>query len=269
MEGMVLAEVIRLGAALGAEIRGIDLARPLSDENVQLIQEAFLAHQVIVFRDQELKPDDLVAFGNHMGELTEHPQFPHLDGYPPIVVIKNYGKDYSLNEHWHSDVMFAQQPPSATLLYALEMPSVGGDTQFANQYLAYERLSKGMQALLEGIRALNSGAGTAKLAGKSGVSVPESFHPIIRTHPDTGRKALFACRAFTRQLEGMSELESAPLLGMLFQHSAKYEFTWRHQWRPGDLVMWDNRCVLHYAIHDHEDAPRLLHRCTLAGEIPV
>ncbi len=262
-------EIRRLGAALGAEISGLDLREALIDTDIEAIRQALLDHLVLVFRDQQLTPDDQIRFGGHLGTLTEHPVFPHLPGYPPIVEIRNHGKARSVNEHWHTDVSFAPEPPSITMLYALEMPDVGGDTQFANQYLAWEHLSGAMQELLSGLKAVHTGAGTARLAGKNASEAPSSVHPVVRTHPETGRRALYVCRAFSQSFAGMTRPESAPLLEWLFGETCRPEYTWRHQWRAKDLVVWDNRCTLHYAIHDHGDAPRLLHRCTVAGDVPA
>lgn len=262
-------KIIRLGASLGAEISGLDLRSQLEPDVFTQLKQALLDNLVLVFRNQQLTPEQTVSFANQFGILTEHPVFPHLENYPPIIVIQNYGKQYSVNEHWHSDVTFAAQPPGETTLYALQMPEFGGDTQFSNQYLAYERLSDGMKIMLEGLNAHHTGAGTAKLAGKDISNAPSAIHPVIRTHPGTGKKALFVCRAFTDRFENMTIDESRPLLEWLFNHSAKYEYTMRHHWQVGDFVIWDNRCTLHYAIHDHGDAPRLLHRCTIEGETPV
>jgi taurine dioxygenase len=261
-------EIKRLGAALGAEVSGVDLTSELTDTDIAGIRQALLDHLVIVIRDQKLTPGDLVRFGGHLGTLTEHPVFPHLAGYPPIVEIRNYGKAHSVNEHWHTDVSFAAEPPSLTMLYAVQMPEVGGDTQFANQYLPFEHLSDAMQEMLCRLQAVHTGAGTARLAGKDASEAPSSVHPVVRTHPETGGRALYVCRAFCQSLAGMTTRESAPLLEWLFDESSRYEYTWRHQWRTHDLVIWDNRCTLHYAIHDHGDAPRLLHRCTVAGDAP-
>jgi taurine dioxygenase len=262
-------EVRPLGASLGAEIIGADLASPLNPGAMEAIKRALQDHLVIVFRDQQLQPADQIRFGEQLGVLTEHPVFPHLQGYPPLIEIRNHGKPYAVNEHWHTDVSFAPRPPAFTILYALTMPTVGGDTQFANQYLAYEGLSTGMKKMLQGLRARHTGAGTARLAGKAADQAPSSMHPVVRTHPETGRQALYVCKAFTESFEDMTAAESAPLLNWLFAQSARYEYTFRHTWRPRDLVVWDNRCALHYAIHDHGDAKRLLHRCTVEGELPL
>jgi len=260
--------ISKLGASLGAQIDDLDLRQPLSGDQVETVKDALLEHLLLIIPKQQLQPQQFVDFVAHFGTPTEHPVFPHIDNYPAIIAIENHGKQYTVNEHWHSDVMFSQQPPGETVLYGLDIPAIGGDTQFSNQYLAYDALSDGMKEMLGSLRAHHGGAGTAKLAGKSADKVPSSLHPVVRTHPKTGRKALYVCRAFTERFENMSIDESRPLLQWLFQHSARYDFTLRHRWQPGDVVIWDNRCTLHYAIHDHGDAPRLLHRCTVAGETP-
>lgn len=262
-------QIKKLGASLGAEIVDFNLNEPLQSGDVATIQQALRDHLVLVFRNQQLSPESYIEFGRQFGELIEHPVFPHLEGYPPIIEIKNFGKQFSVNEHWHSDVTFSPQPSGETMLYALDIPETGGDTQFSNQYLAYDALSDGMKDMLGRMRAVHTGAGAAKLAGKDASEAPTAVHPVIRTHPVTGKKALFVCRAFTEKFEGMTWEESQPLLNWLFDHSARYEFTWRHQWQPGDVAIWDNRCTLHYAIHDHGDENRLLHRCTTAGEAVI
>ena len=201
----------------GAEVLGLDLLRTLSSGDASALRQAALDHQVIVIRGTPLQPDVLVRRGTLFGELTVHPVFPHLEGYPPIAVIQNYGKKYSANEHWHSDVMLVETPASATLLHALDVPEVGGDTQFANQYLAYEGLSNDMKEKIEDLRGINTGAGTARLAGKDASEAPQAVHPIVKIHPETGRKALFACRAFTTGLEGFSTEESKPTREAIFK----------------------------------------------------
>ena len=172
-----MVSVRKLGAALGAEIRNIDLTQPVSSDDATALRQALLDHQVIVIRGTPLQPDDLVRCGSLFGELTVHPVFPHLEGYPPIVVIQNYGKKYSVNEHWHSDVMFIEMPPSATLLHALDVPEVGGDTQFANQYLAYEGLSNSMKEKIESLRGINTGGQPVALRKRPYRQVSLYLHP--------------------------------------------------------------------------------------------
>jgi len=261
----------RLSGALGAEVRGLDLAH-LSDEQFAAIRAAFLEHHVLVFREQRLTPEQQIAFGQRFGELHVHPIVPHLDGYPPILAIPNLGKKRTITEIWHSDVTFEEKPPLASILYAVEVPDVGGDTMFANQHLAYERLSPGMQRLLAPLKAVHSGGGLAAATrGRPGAEawkLQGQHHPVVRTHPETGRKALFVSRAFVVGLADMTPHESEPLLSYLYAHCTTPDLTMRHSWRKGDVVMWDNRSVQHYAVHDYGDARRTMHRVTVIGDVP-
>lgn len=260
--------VCPLSPGLGAAVTGVDL-RSLDDAGLADLQAAFVTHRVLAIRDQDLSPADLVAFAARWGQPLVHPLTPHIEGYPPVQAIENTGKARTLNEHWHTDMSFLPRPPKLTMLHARAVPAVGGDTAFADQHQAYESLSDGLRALLDGARAVHRSDGFARVVGRDPGSAPSGVHPVFRTHPDTGRRALYVCRAFTSHLEGMTRTESQGLLEFLFDRSARPDFTYRHQWRPGDLVMWDNRCLLHYAIHDHGDEARLLHRVTVEGEVPV
>ena len=261
-------DCVPLSGSLGAEIRGVDVT-DLGDSQFSELRAAFLQHHLLVFRDQKLTPDQHVEFGERWGPLLIHPIFPHLDGHPPIIQIQNRGKKRTLTEVWHSDVTFEEKPPLGSMLYALEVPSAGGDTLFANQHKAFDQLSPGMQRMLERLRALHSGQLLGTIAGEGERWQQHGqLHPVVRTHPETGRKALFVNRGFTIAFEDMSPEESAPLLRFLFQHATQPDLTCRHAWRRGDLVFWDNRSVLHYAIHDHDDAPRALHRITVEGDAP-
>jgi taurine dioxygenase len=258
----------RLSGSLGAEVRGVDLVS-LDASLFQQIQRAFLEHHVLLFRDQKLTPEQQIAFGERWGELLVHPIVPHLEGFPPILAIANFGKQRTITEVWHSDVTFQDAPPMASLLYALELPEAGGDTLFANQHAAYERLSPGMKALLAGLRAVHSGRGLAAATGKGEAwELQGRLHPVVRTHPETGRKALFVNAGFTIGFEGMTAEESQPLLSYLCRQAVTPDISMRQAWRKGDLVMWDNRSVQHYAIHDYGDAPRTLHRVTVVGDEP-
>lgn len=256
----------RIAAALGARVEGIDL-REIDADSAREILSLLNQFQVLVFPGQTLDPGDLVRFAECWGKPSKHPVVPHIEGHPEVIEIRNFGKRVTLNEHWHSDVTFEQRPPMVTLLHALEVPVVGGDTQFSNQVLAWEALSDGMKRMLSPLRALHSGELLARAMGKS--EAPRALHPVARTHPDTGRKALYVCQAFTRHFEEMSTEESRPLLEYLYRHAARPELTARHHWSVGDLVVWDNRCVQHYAVHDHGDAARVLHRVTVEGERPI
>lgn len=261
-------DVTPLSGSLGAEIQGQDLAH-LEAADFHAIRSAFLDHHVLVFRDQQLSPQEQIAFGKRWGELYIHPIIPSLEDHPEIVPITNSGKKRSLTEVWHSDVSFDPTPPMASGLFAVDLPPFGGDTMFANQHLAYERLSEGMKAILADLRAIHTGAGLGAAVGK-GDSWREhgQLHPVVRTHPETGRKALYVNPGFTVAFEDMTLAESQPLLGFLHEAGHAPDLCFRHRWRPGDLLLWDNRSVQHYAVHDHGDAPRTLHRITVVGDTP-
>lgn len=257
-----------LSGSLGAEIRGIDLVN-LDEAEFAAVQAAFLEHHVLVFRDQKLTPEEQIAFGRRWGELYVHPIVPHLEGYPEIIPITNSGKKRSITEIWHSDVSFSERPPRSSGLYAVDLPSFGGDTIFTNQHLAYERLSDGLKRMLEGLRATHTGAGLGAASGKGDAwKTQGQLHPVVIRHPDTDRKALYVNPAFTIAFEDMTVAESQSLLRMLYQVGQSPDLAFRHRWLPGDLVLWDNRSVQHYAVHDHGDAERTLHRFTVAGDVP-
>jgi taurine dioxygenase len=261
-------EIRPLSGSLGAEVHGVDLGR-LESAEFDAIRTAFLEHHVLAFRDQTLKPAEQVAFGQRWGKLYVHPIIPSLPGHPEIVEIANYGKKRSLTEVWHSDVSFDPTPPMASGLLAVELPAYGGDTLFANQHLAYERLSDGMKAMLGSLRAIHSGAGLGAAAGKSSDWREQGqLHPVVRTHPETGRKALYVSPGFTVAFEDMTIAESQPLLQFLHKCCHSLDVCYRHRWLLGDLVLWDNRSVQHHAVHDHGDATRTLHRITVVGDEP-
>jgi len=256
----------RLAGSLGARIEGLDLERFDDSARDQLVK-ALHEHLVVVVPGPVLSPDALLRVARGLGEPQLHPVVPHIEGHPGVIEIRNFGKRLTLNEHWHSDVTFAPRPPAYTLLQAHRVPEVGGDTQFADQVSAFEELSPAMQRLLLGLRAVHSGAALARAMGRE--APEEVVHPAVRTHPGTGRRALYVCRAFTRRFEGMTAEESRPLLEFLYEWGTRPHLTARVRWSPGDLVVWDNRCVLHYAIHDHGDEERVLQRVTVEGETPA
>ena len=257
-----------LSGSLGAEIRGIDLAT-LEQADFNGVQAAFLEHHVLVFRDQKLTPKQQIAFGRRWGELYVHPIVPHLEGYPEIIPITNYGKKRAITEIWHSDVSFSEKPPRSSGLYAVDLPPVGGDTIFANQHLAYERLSDGLKTMLDDLRAIHTGAGLGAATGKGDAwKTHGQLHPVVLSHPETGRKALYVNPAFTVAFEDMTVAESQPLLRMLYEAGRSPDLAFRHRWLPGDLVLWDNRSVQHFAVHDHGEAERTLLRFTVAGDVP-
>lgn len=272
-------EVRPLASALGAEVFGVDLAARLDDDTIEELRAALLKHIVIFFRDQELLPQQLLALAERFGEVGEYPFVKGLPDCPLVLpIIKEPHERSNFGGVWHSDTAYLERPAMGTILYALETPPVGGDTMFANMYLAYEKLSDGMQRLLDGLRAVNvAGKPVAlqtreEMHSKRGTSAdPEAtnaVHPVVRTHPETGRKALYVNFAHTLRFEGMTEEESAPLLEYLFAHQIKPEFTCRFRWRPGSLAFWDNRASLHYPLNDYHGHRRVMHRVTLLGDRP-
>jgi taurine dioxygenase len=261
-----ITRITKVAGSLGARVSGIDLHDPAPEQQASL-RTLLLEHLVLVLPEQDLTPAELVGVAKLWGTPTVHSIVPHIDGHPEVIEIRNFGKRVTLNEHWHSDVSFEARPPMLTLLHAIDVPEVGGDTQFANQYMAWETLSEGMRRMLEPLRAVHSGELLARVMGSK--KAPSAIHPVARIHPETGRRALYVCEAFTRHFEDMSAAESKPILHFLYRHACRPDFTARHRWSPGDLVIWDNRCVQHYAIHDHDDAGRVLNRVTVEGETPV
>ena len=259
--------VRRWAAPLGAVIEGLDVRR-VDAETHRELNALFLQHHVLAFPEQRLTPEDQMAFAQRFGPLVRHP-YAGLESHPDIIELRNRGKAKDINQHWHSDMTYNAAPPKLTMLYAHETPELGGDTAFSNQILAYAALSDGLRRVLDGLRALHSAEGLAAVYGEATSEAPRAEHPAVRTHDESGQRALYVCRAFTRRFVGWSREESAALLEYLFQHSVRPEFQARHVWKPGDLVMWDNRCLLHYAVHDHADAPRVIHRVQVEGPIPA
>lgn len=273
-------QVQPLAGAIGAEITGIDLAQEVSAEQIAEIRRTWLQHGVIFFRDQDLPPGPFLAFARRFGDVVEYPFIKGIDGFPEIIpVLKQEHERHNFGGVWHSDTAYLERPPMATMLIALEVPPVGGDTLFASGYAAYEALSDGMKALLAPLRAVNSSAKAdvsrtredrvRDSATAEAKKILEATHPVVRTHPETGRHALYVNTGHTLRFEGMTEEESAPLLDFLFRHQIRPEFTCRFSWRPGSIAFWDNRCALHNPINDYHGYRRLLHRVTLAGDLPA
>jgi taurine dioxygenase len=271
-------DIAPVAGALGAEITGLDLAQPLSDETILALRRAWLDHLVLFFRDQDLSPARFLAFGRRFGDVIEYPFVKGLPDYPEIIpVLKLEHERVNFGGVWHSDTVYLDVPPMASMLVARELPPYGGDTLFANMYLAYETLSDGLKAMLDGLVAINSSAKADASRTRedrmkdSAREVKKDYvaaHPVVRRHPETGRRALYVNVAHTVRFDGMSEEESAPLLDYLFRHQTRPEFTCRFRWRPGSIAFWDNRCAQHNAINDYAGHRRLLHRITLAGDIP-
>jgi taurine dioxygenase len=263
---------------IGAEIGGVRLDA-VDDDTVAAIRRVWLEHKVVFFRDQELDSDQLLAFARRIGDLARYPFVPGIDGYPDIIaVIKLPEERTNFGGIWHSDTAYLDEPPMATMLLAREVPPVGGDTMFADMYAAFDTLSPAMQSLLEPLRAVNSSAladvsktreDRLRDAGDvEDLPVYEATHPVVRTHPETGRRALYVNVAHTARFEGMTEAESRPLLAFLFQHQVRPELTCRFHWEVGSLALWDNRCAQHNPVNDYDGFRRVMHRITLRGDRP-
>jgi taurine dioxygenase len=264
-------EVRRIAGALGAEVLGVDLSR---DFPVRDIRAAFLEHQVVFFRDQKLDPAQFMAFARAMGRPVPYPFVPGIEGFPEVIEVKKLEHErHNFGGIWHSDTAYLEEPPMGSMLLAREIPPYGGDTLFASQTIAYEALSQGMKRLLEGLSAVNSSAKadvtrTREDRVKEYSRHYEAEHPVVRTHPETGRKALYVNFGHTVRFRGVTEQESAPLLEFLFRHQVKPEFTCRFQWQVGSLAFWDNRCTQHNPVNDYHGHRRVMHRITLAGDRP-
>lgn len=270
-------EIRRIAGALGAEILGVDLSKDLSPETAKAIRAAFLEHLVIFFRDQNLAPGQFMAFARTMGTPVEYPFVKGIEGFPHIIEVKKLEHErHNFGGIWHSDTAYLEVPPMGSMLLARQVPPYGGDTLWANQYLAYEALSGGMKKVLDGLKAVNASSKAdvtrtredriAEQGGDKREYLAE--HPVVRTHPETGRKALYVNVAHTVRFAGMTEEESAPLLAYLYQHQVKPEFTCRFSWRVGSLAFWDNRCTQHNPVNDYHGYRRLMHRITLEGDRP-
>ena len=265
-------KVRRIAGALGAELLDIDLSQQLDEPRIAEIRQALLNYGVIFFRDQTIEPAHQIAFARAFGEITEYPMIAPLPDHPEIIpVIKEAHETVNFGGLWHTDTAYLENPPLGSILLAKETPPFGGDTLFASGYAAYEALSDGLKATLAPLKGVNrsGGASVAKTRG-AGARVDEksATHPVIRTHPETGRKSLYVNLAHTCRFDGMTEEESAPLLGYLFQHQVRPEFTCRFSWAPGSMAFWDNRCTLHNPVNDYHGHRRVMHRITIAGDRP-
>lgn len=271
--------VAPIAGALGAEISGIDLMEDLDATTVAAVRRAWLDHGVVFFRDQPLPEARFLAFARRFGEVIEYPFVKGLEGFPEIIpVTKLEHERVNFGGLWHSDTTYLEVPPMATLLVAREVPPAGGDTLFANMYLAYETLSAGMRRLLDGLIAVNSSAKPDvshtredRIRENARQNTPRQYvaeHPVVRTHPETGRKSLYVNIGHTIRFRDMTEAESAPLLSYLFTHQTRPEFTCRFRWQQGSLAFWDNRCTLHNPVNDYYGFRRVMHRITLKGDRP-
>ena len=282
-------EVKPIAGALGAEIGEVDLAR-LDDETFKEIEAAWLEHLVVFFRRQSITPEQQIAFAKRFGDIHHHPFMKGMEEYPDILeIIKEEGDTKAFGEVWHTDQMFNPKPAKATMLYAKETPDAGGDTMFANMYLAYATLSEPMQALLEGVKTWNVGdrkklsqtkeiaapragryAGNQKMAAKlrdPGDLQTEAAHPLVRTHPETGRKTIYISN-HTQTLDGFKDAEARPIIDFLRTHAVEPELTCRFRWEVGSMAIWDNRCTQHRALNDYPGKRRRMHRITIAGDVP-
>ena len=267
--------------ALGAEIHGVDLAETFNNETFSEIYDAFLDHLVLFFRDQDLSLDQHKDFARRFGDLHVHPLTEGMPGHPEIVeVIKEADEHHNWGDGWHTDMPFLEEPPLGSVLYAREVPPFSGDTHFANMYLAYETLSDTMKGLLEGLHCVFKGgvANYSRFKGMTAIEETGDFvaaHPIVRTHPVTGRKALYLHRKNGKSIEGMSAQESAAILDFLYDHAQNPDFSCRFRWRANSIAMWDNRCAQHrvsgdyfYAERGIRPGRRHLHRVTMKGDRP-
>lgn len=272
-------EIRPISGALGAEIAGVDLSEDLDDDIIAAVRRAWLDHLVIFFRGQTLDPAQFLGFARRFGEVVEYPFLTGIEGFPEITpVVKLEHERVNFGGLWHTDTTYLERPPIGTMLIAREVPPVSGDTLFANMYLAYETLSPGMRRLLDGLVAVNSSAkadvtktredGIRDAARSDARTEYIAEHPVVRTHPETGRKALYVNGGHTIRFRDMTEAESAPLLGFLFAHQQRPEFTCRFRWDVGSIAFWDNRCAQHNPINDYHGYRRIMHRVTLVGETP-
>ena len=258
----------------GAEIGGIDLSGPLSDGEVDGVRRVLARYGVVVFRDQSLTPEQHIATARRFGGIDINRFFAHADGYPEIaLVVKEPGQTMNIGGGWHTDHSYDQIPALGSMLYARDVPPSGGDTMFSSMYAAYDALSDGLKDTLGRLRAMHSsrhvfGQRREGLKGRIGnaeLATQDAIHPVVISHPDSGKKALYVNPGFTIGIEGWTAEESQALLSFLYRHAARPEFTCRLQWRNGSLAFWDNRSTWHYALNDYQGQRRLMHRITIAG----
>lgn len=280
-------QISAFNAPCGAEITGLDCGREIDEETFASVRRAFLDHCVVVFRDQNLTPDQHIAFSKRWGDLKGHILKQYLlPGYDKLLVISNKRDDdgepvgiEDAGRYWHTDVSYEDVPPMGSLLYGLEVPPDGGDTLFANQYLAYDSLPQDLKSKITGLKARHrfnytqiqetEGSTRKPLTEEQQKQLVGAVHPIVRTHPETGRKALYVNPGFTVSLESLDDTESRAVLEDLFACATQADVIYRHTWRQGDLVMWDNRCLMHHATPYPSHYIRHMHRTTVAGTKPV
>ena len=268
-----------LSGALGAELHNVDLAQPLSDEMFQAIHAALLKYEVIFFRDQDISPATQRDFALRFGPIQAHPAYPHAEGVPEVTVLHHTHEKPSKLELWHIDMTFSSTPPLGSILHAKIIPEVGGDTLWSSMSAAYEGLSDRMQRFLSELSAVHDFSygfkeslmepgGRERLADAVAANPPRE-HPVVRVHPETGRKGLFVNQLFTTHIVGMRQKESDAMLNFLYEHAQRDEFTCRFRWRPNSIAFWDNRITQHKPINDCSSAERRMHRVTIDGDRPV
>jgi taurine dioxygenase len=277
-----------MAGALGAEVSGIDLSKPVNDADIAHVRRALAEHCVLIFRGQSLTPEQHIAFSRKFGLLERHVLQDYLlPGFPEIYVISNITEGdkpvgrAGAGQYWHTDLAYMKEPSLGSIMAAIEVPEGRGDTLFANMYKAYDALSEPMKTYLRSLRAVHDFAYTqqTQIAGKGHtepasaeqlVKTPPVSHPAVRTHPESNRLALYVNPGMTTHLEGVPPGESRAVLDYVFEHAVKPEFVYRHRWRPGDVVFWDNRCSMHCAIDDYGAGDRrLMWRTTVKGDAPV
>ncbi|MCD4500793.1 taurine dioxygenase [Chromobacterium vaccinii] len=273
-------QLTRLSPALGAVVEGIDLARPLDDEQRRALNEALLRHQVLFFRGQDITPLQQRNFAVRFGDLHTHPIYPQHPDAREIVVLDTDVVDLQDNAIWHTDVTFIETPPLGAVLAARQLPELGGDTLWASGIAAYEALSASLKARLDGLSAVHDFAKSFPLTrygltdddrrrwDETRRKHPPISHPLVRIHPESGRRALFVSEGFTVAVNDLPEAEGQALLQFLFAHQSRPEFSIRWRWQPGDVAFWDNRCTIHYAVDDYRPARRVMHRATILGDRP-
>lgn len=270
-------EIVKLAGSLGAAIHGVQLA-DVSSADFSVIERALLDHQVLFFADQQLTPAEQVRFAERLGEPQVHPAYPTIADAPGLNVLEHTPDAPSKIDTWHSDMTFERRPPLGSVLCCRVAPPTGGDTLWASMYAAYDALSPAMRAFVDGLTAIHdfrhgfrhslAEPGGYERLREAIVARPPVHHPAVRTHPVTGRKALFVNALFTTGIVGLTELESDAVLRMLCEHAVQPDFTVRFAWRPGSVAIWDNRCTQHRPINDYSEH-RVMHRVTIAGDVPV
>lgn len=269
-------EVTKLTPMIGAEIRGVDLTQPMPDDVFDEVHRAFLENSVVFFKGQKpIPPETQIALGRRFGKLHVHPAAPHMEGHPEVFVIHAHkGSKIANGNNWHTDVSCDREPPLGTMLQLHLLPSVGGDTLFASMYAAYDALSEPMRRFLEGLTARHEsehiyrGRYADRNVDDTGKAYPETTHPVVRTHPETGRRALYVNRTFTTRIEELEAAESRALLRFLCDHMEQPRFQVRFRWELNDMAFWDNRCVQHHAMWDYWPEERKGHRVTIQGDQP-